>query len=38
MERNIGAQMLMSIIKLLRSEMYWSLKTRVEQVMSLFFP
>ena len=36
MERFIGVQMLMSIVKLPRYEMYWSLETRVEQVTSLF--
>ena len=36
MERFIGIQMLMSIVKLPRYEMYWSLETRVEQVTSLF--
>ena len=32
MERFIRVQMLMSIVKLPRYEMYWSLETRVEQV------
>ena len=36
MERFIGIQMLMSIVKLPRYEMYWSLETSAEQVMSLF--
>ena len=36
MERFIGVQMLMSIVKLPRYEMYWSLETHVEQVTSLF--
>ena len=36
MERFIGVQMLMSIVKLPRYEMYCNLETRVEQVTSLF--
>ena len=35
-ERFIGVQIFMSIVKLPRYEMYWSLETRVEQVTSLF--
>ena len=36
MERFIGVQMLMSIVKLPRYEMYWSLEKNVEQVIFLF--
>ena len=36
MEKFIEVQMLMSIVKLPRYEMHWSLETRVEQVTSLF--
>ena len=35
-EKFIGVQMLMSIVKRPRYEMYWSLETSVEQVTSLF--
>ena len=36
MEWFIGVQILMSIAKRPRYEIYWSLETRVEQVTSLF--
>ena len=36
MEKFIGVQMSMSIVKRPRYEMYWSLETSVEQVTSLF--
>ena len=36
-ERFIGVQILMSIVKLPRYEMYWSLETRAEQATLLFY-
>ena len=36
-EKFIGVQVLVSIVKRPRYEMYWSLETSVEQVTSLFF-
>ena len=36
MEKFIEVQMLMSIVKLPKYEMYWSLETRVEQVTSRY--